>query len=145
MTPLSGFFRTPRPRRCRLIEAALFLGLVRVGLAVLPFNQARRTAAVMSRALRWFRRPTAADDLEELSSAVEAVARIMRRTTCLARALAVQALAESHGCPAVVCVGVRRGVHGEFAAHAWVQRQTAAVAPAPEGYRTLATFERLWP
>jgi hypothetical protein len=67
--------------------------------------------------------PARRDDVERLSWAIDRAARLMlRRPTCLVRALALVRLLGADGIDgAVIRVGVRRTRAEGFMAHAWVE------------------------
>ena len=118
MRSLHKFARLPAADRRLLVEAALLLGALRVGLWLLPFRLVRRMADRVSAGV--------AGDIGQLSVeriawAVTAASRYLPGATCLPQALAAQALLGRHGYPAVLRIGVARGAAGRLEAHAWIE------------------------
>jgi Transglutaminase-like superfamily len=111
---------TPLQRRV-LIKASALLTLVQLGLGRLPFTFLRRAitpGAAGTRPIRSDARLYA----ETVAWAVSAASRRMPgRSTCLSRALTVQAMLAGAGCPSRLQVGVMRGPQGAVEGHAWVE------------------------
>jgi hypothetical protein len=84
---------------------------------------------------------------------VRAVGAAERRSpvgsTCLATALAAQALLARHGYAASLRIGVKRSASGEFAAHAWLVREGRVIVGGPAeaigDYTPLPEMELLKP
>lgn len=107
----------------RLLVSAIFLlGIVRLGLWLLPFQTLRRFLAGLT--------PTASKlqkseqvSVDKIIWAVRVASRyIPGRVKCLARALTTQVLLERHGYKAQLRIGVAKGEQG-LEAHAWVESQ----------------------
>ena len=101
------------------ITSALLLGVVRLGLWLLPFRTLQRLLADMTRT------PTALQiidqsSIDRVSWAVTVASRHVPAATCLTQALTTQVLLGRRGCPTTLRIGVTRGERGEFQAHAWV-------------------------
>lgn len=121
MGKLHKFFGLPPEERKLLLTAALLVGLVRVGIWLLPFRTVRRL-------LGRLRCPAAASRLsDELSSeriawAVDVAGkRIPGGGNCLVQALATLVLLDRRGRPARLRVGVAKDGQGSLEAHAWVE------------------------
>ena len=120
MNRLRKLLRLPVTDRFLLIRAVVLLGVVRVGLWLLPFKKLQRLLSqVQTRARSWnkgrFR-------TERGIWAVQVASRYALRTTCLTRALAAQVLLGFDGIPASVRIGVAKEKVGELEAHAWLER-----------------------
>jgi hypothetical protein len=117
-------------RRRLVIEAIMWLALVRVATAALPY---RRVASLLRltqsepgdvslapSAERW---PGAGrPDAEAIGWAVRAVAaRTSRLSTCLVQSLAGYLMLRRHTVPSVVYLGVGKDAAGEFTAHSWLR------------------------
>ena len=106
-----------------MTEAVMLLGLVRLSLWLLPFQIVRRVLARLMKPL------VGASDHRRRSRksivwAVEAAGRgapMVR--TCLTQALTAQVLLTRSGYPALLRIGVVRGMDGELEAHAWVESE----------------------
>jgi transglutaminase superfamily protein len=111
---------TPLQRRV-LIKASALLTLVQLGLGRLPFTLLRRSITpIAANAGRV--RSDVRQYVETVAWAVSAASRRMPgRSTCLSRALTVQALLARAGCPSRLQVGVMRGPQGAVEGHAWVE------------------------
>jgi hypothetical protein len=104
-----------------LVKATCLLAVVQLGLGRVPFTLLRRLVTRDGR------------DGDRLAGghrgfanlvvwAVTAASRrVPGRTTCLSRALTVQALLARSGHPSRLHVGVIRGKQGEVEGHAWVE------------------------
>ncbi len=128
-------WRLTLAERRLLIEAVVWLGLLRVAVAAMPY---RRTAALL--------RLTQADPCEEpvtadredgagsrgagvagdrstaIGWAVRAsAARAPWHSTCLVQSLAGSTMLRRHGLAGVVYLGVARDEGGEFIAHSWLR------------------------
>jgi hypothetical protein len=142
MKLLRSFIRLPATQRWLLIRAALLLGVMRLGLWLLPFQMLRRLLA------RFALGPTRVPDTDGFSRArvvwaVETAARHMpSASTCLTQALVAQTLLERRGYPAVVYIGVVRDDRDELQAHAWVKSEGEVVIGGSqlERYTPLATL-----
>jgi hypothetical protein len=120
-----------RERRL-LAQAAFWLVAFRLGLLLLPFLVVRRVAspAVGS--------PSAAGSApERMSWAVAAVANRLPGTTCLPRALALNAMLRRAGFAAELQIGVARDDAAPLRAHAWVTCNGCAIGEESLGYRVL--------
>ena len=100
-----------------VIEAAALLLAVRVCLPLIGFDRLRT-------ALQWLR-PAALRPRDRVVWAFKAVARRIPSASCLAEALAMDALLRRHGHAFALRIGVRAGDrdgrHGPLDAHAWVE------------------------
>jgi hypothetical protein len=114
---------SPTERRL-LIQAIMWLGLLRVAVLILPY---RRVA--------WLLRLTQSDasevslassgggrDADTIGWAVQAVAaRTSKLSTCLVQSLAGYVMLRRHDMPSVVYLGVAKDAKGEFIAHSWLR------------------------
>ncbi len=120
MQRLRKFFRLSLADQLFLLRVALLLGLVRLGLSLLPFPTLRRL-------LGRFARPACAQPADEtallrVTTAVEITSRrVQGRITCLTRALVTHMLLLRRGYPAELRIGVAHGADGKLEAHAWVE------------------------
>ena len=106
---------SPADRRL-LIRAAWLLGMVRLGLWLLPFARLRRLLAKA-------RRATCSVPMDKVTWAVSVMGRYIPVATCLAQALATQALLVRCGHPASLRIGVARSKGRQLQAHAWVESE----------------------
>jgi hypothetical protein len=143
MEHLPKFLRLPTAERRLLIKAALLLEAIKLGMKLLPFRTLRRlTSLVAGTPVR----PRCADhpSAERVAWAVEVASRHTPGVkSCLAQALAAQVLLARCGYPALLHIGVTRGVQGQFQAHAWVETEGKVVIGGSElgGYAPLAILE----
>jgi hypothetical protein len=123
-------FRALRPGDRRLvIEAAVLLAVVRIGLSLIPFQTLRRVldyyAGSRGGAVGSSNEPTA-----RVAWAVTSVARRWpRATTCLIEALAADAMLRRRACASEIRFGVRppSGPASRLDAHAWVEQNGVVV------------------
>lgn len=127
MRRLRSFLALPPRERRLLIKAAFLLGMIRLGLRLLPFrvllrllNQAART-------------PIGLPDADHFSPdrigwAVRTAGLYMLSVKpCLVEALAAQVLLARRGYPARLRLGVAAGERGKVRAHAWVETDGSVV------------------
>ncbi len=110
-----------------LLGTFVWLGLVRLGLWLLPFGTWRRLLASVSRA-----NPVGAKQGSPTAGkivwAVDAASRYMPGgAKCLARALTAQVLMSRRGYSPQLRIGVAKGEEGQLEAHAWVESQGQVV------------------
>ncbi|MDJ0795941.1 MAG: lasso peptide biosynthesis B2 protein [Calothrix sp. MO_167.B12] len=123
MKRLSKFLSLTHTERQLFMQAFVLLGLVRLGLWLLPFETLRRLLVIINQAnplgLRQYSPTT--------DQIVEAVNRSSRylpgNAKCLARALTTQALMNRCGYSPELRIGVAKGEQGQFEAHAWIESQ----------------------
>jgi hypothetical protein len=120
MNRLRKFFRLPASERLLLVRAITLLAVVRIALWLLPFKTLQQISAklvpVFAASRKESRCPT-----ERLVWAVQVASGYIPRATCLAQALAAQALLGLAGVPASVRIGVAKEMAGSFEAHAWLE------------------------
>jgi Transglutaminase-like superfamily len=130
MRRLRTFLLLPSTERNLLISAALWLGLVRLGLWLLPFQSIRRL-------LKHYRQPSGrwskAGPIspEQIAWDVTVAAHYIPNT-CLSRALATHALLERAGFSAYLRIGLAKKRSGQLEGHAWVESQGKIVIGALE-------------
>ena len=104
MNRLRKFFRLPASERLLLVRAITLLTVVRIALWLLPFKTLQQISAklapVFAASRKESRCPTA-----RLVWAVQVASGYIPRATCLAQALAAQALLGLAGVPASVRAG----------------------------------------
>ena len=116
-----------------LAASVLLAGALRLGLWLLPFG-------VLRALLAWLVPTQPARPEEQLAPdrvawAVMVASRYVPRATCLAQALATQALLRRAGCPARLQLGAARSERGQFEAHAWVESRGRVVIGGPAAGR----------
>jgi len=98
----------------------ILLGVVRLGLQLVPFSTLRKLLFKLTSLLRNLGK----DFSEEyLVWSVAVVSPYVPKTTCLAQALAAQLLLQRAGHQARLHIGVNYGIGGRIEAHAWVESQ----------------------
>jgi hypothetical protein len=127
MEHLRKFLRLPTVERRLLIKAALLSEVIKLGMQLLPFRTLRRLISLVADAPM---KPRHADYLlaERVAWAVEVASwRAPGVKSCLAQALTTQVLLARRGYPALLHIGVLRGEHEQFQAHAWVETEGGKV------------------
>src|SRR4051794_30770730 len=119
MRRIARFLRRPPGERLLLVQALVWVTLVRLGLTLLPFRKLQRLLAPLLRPRR-APIPHAAQQAPFISYAVKRSARYVPRATCLTQALAAQLMLARRGLPSRLQIGVARSSAGEFSAHAWL-------------------------
>jgi len=118
MTRLNKFLRLPFSEKILFIKAWILLGIIRLGLSLLPFITLKNVLRLIG--------PSIAGADEQLSEdqlvwAVATASRYIPKATCLTQALAIQLFLKQSGREAHVHIGVDRGEGGRLDAHAWVE------------------------
>jgi hypothetical protein len=118
--------KTPRARRRLLWQAVILAGATRALLRLLPLARLRPTLAFLAERIVPARCHAEEDEI------VRALAAVNRRLggTCLANALAAQALLQRYGYPVTLRIGAS-WKDGNFAAHAWIERNGDIVVGGP--------------
>jgi hypothetical protein len=121
MRRLSKFLALPAGDRRLLVEAALLLGAMRLGLRLLPFRTLWR---LLERAPRPSTGFSTADPIApgRIAWAVSVASPyVLGVRPCLPQALAAQLLLVRRGFAARLRLGVARGDRGQVRAHAWME------------------------
>jgi transglutaminase superfamily protein len=145
MRKLHRFLRLRLSDQCLLVEAALLLGLVRLGLRVLSFRTLWRLVTRFSGRVPWAP-GTASFQADRITWAVSITSPyVLGVRPCLAQALAAQLLLVRRGLPALLRVGVTRVGQGPVQAHAWMETDGRVVVGGPrselERYTPLLALE----
>ena len=121
MRRLRRFLARPAADRRLLIEASLYLGVLRLGLKLLPFQTLLTLLNLMPRT-RLAPLPLDPRCAERLAWAIgTAGPYFVGSRPCLPQALAAQLLLVRRGFPARLHLGVIKGDQGEVQAHAWME------------------------
>ena len=131
MRRLRRFLALASSDRRLLFRAALWLGLVRAGLWVLPFQDLldRLMSPVPGRESS----PAAPVAADRIGWAVLTASRyVPGARACLPRALATTILLRRAGLPAQLRLGLARGEDGRAEAHAWVESEGRVIMGADE-------------
>ena len=133
---------SPDERRL-LIVSAFLLAAIRTGMWLLPFESLYRLTARsglktagLSKADR--------RSIESVGRAVKIASRYMP-ATCLTQALTTMVILKRLGHPALLRIGVSKGVEGKLRAHAWVESQGSVVIGELadlSGFSVLPSLER---
>ncbi len=106
-----------------LLKSFILLGLVRLGLYLLPFTTLRRALVSISRVTS-SRQEINQTEVAKLIWAVNQSSRYMPGgVKCLARALTTQVLMSRRGYPSELRIGVAKSESGQLEAHAWIESQ----------------------
>ena len=129
MKRLRKFLTLPATDRRLLVEAALFLAAIRLGLRLLPFRTLWR---LLDRAPC----PSVAAGLfspDRIAWAVSVTSPyVLGVRPCLPQALAAQLLLVRRGFPARLRLGVAKGDRGQVRAHAWMETDGRVVTGGSE-------------
>ncbi len=133
---LRGFLHLSWTDRFVLLQAALLVGVVTLGLRVTTFRALQRLLDRRAGPPR--PRPAEADEAirDKVVWAVRVGSRFIPGATCLPQTLAVQALLRRRGysVPTRIRIGVAKRDQGELAAHAWVENHEQIVIYDPEDH-----------
>ena len=130
----SRFAGLPSDERGLLVLSAALLVLARTGLKLAGVSRTRRAVASLS--VRRGIEPARQAELVRFAAAV-----LPGVTSCLPRALVLEALLRAADHPAELRIGVApRGGRAVLPAHAWVEVSGVAVAEDPAAYTALPVF-----
>ena len=103
-----------------LAETTWLVGVVRVGLWLLPFSTLRR---ILRRSKRLVKTPKAGrgPSPNRIIRTIEAVSQRVPNATCLTQALAAVVLLNRYGYAANLRIGVAKTESRRLSAHAWVE------------------------
>lgn len=122
MKRLNKFLKLTSDERLLLIKAAFLLGVIRVGLKLLPFQRLRYLLAELSQPVpKWQEKEQIS--LEKVVWAIYVVSPYISGVRCLAQALATQVMLGRRSYPCELRIGFVRGKNGQMSAHAWVESQ----------------------
>lgn len=124
----------PPPLRHLLLQAALWLMVLRLAAGILPFRRLRRLQTLLTRTSP--QRPASPDKIvPQVVWAVETAGRHLPGITCYHQALTGKILLARAGCPSQLQVGVRKDAQGRLQAHAWLVSEGEIIiggdAPGP--------------
>jgi hypothetical protein len=129
---LHRFFDSPPHDRRLIVQAAVLVTLIRVGLWLLPFRLLHRILSGMVGAGPRVKAALAAtDDVDRVAQVVKAVSRYVPSATCLTQAMAAQVLLRQRGVAARLHIGVQKEDSHGLMAHAWVESQGRVVVGGP--------------
>jgi hypothetical protein len=103
-----------------LIKTWILLGLIRLGMVLLPFSTLRKLL-YRSRSILGGNNKEFPED--RLVWSVGVVSRFIPKATCLAQAITTQFLLQQAGHQARLHIGVTEAEKGGLKAHAWVESQ----------------------
>ncbi|MBE9038101.1 lasso peptide biosynthesis B2 protein [aff. Roholtiella sp. LEGE 12411] len=140
MKRLGKFLNLTNSDRHLLINTFILLGLIKIGLWLLPFQRLLQLLSTISQtSLK--SQEIQRTDLGKIVGAVNVSSRyIPGGVKCLARALTTQVLMTRYGYSPELRIGVAKKEGGKLEAHAWVESQGQVVM----GYlRELSSFTPL--
>jgi hypothetical protein len=130
MSRLRKFLVISPAERRAVVGAAVLIGVVRMGLLLLPFRNLRQLLSLVSQGRTRHPLP-----VEQVTWAVATAARrLPGQNTCLVQALAAQTLLARHGHVTELRIGVARRGEG-IEAHAWLERDGQPVLGEPDRLR----------
>ncbi len=141
MERLRKLLRLPWKDRLLLLQSALLLIAIRLGLRVASFHSLQR---MLERGAPGREAQATGAEIDRVGWAVRVASYFLPGTTCLPQALAVQALLTRRGSRTRVRIGVAKRGQGQLAAHAWVEDEEQRVIYDPEdrsGYEPLPPLE----
>jgi len=128
---LRRFLALPATEQRLLLKAAIVLGVIRLGLNVLPFSTLWWLLTLSPRASSELS-ATRHGSPDRVAWAVAVASPYMLGVRpCLTQALAVQLLLRRRGYAACLRLGVAKGERGQVEAHAWVETGGKVVIGGP--------------
>jgi hypothetical protein len=140
---LRRFSALPAAAKGDFVRAALLLPLIRLSLWLRGFRATQKSLQARgSRGVARLPEALATSEVQRVCRMVLAAGRhSLMRSTCLERSLALWWLLARRGITSQLRIGARKS-DGQFAAHAWVERNGEAIGE-PEGtHLHYAAFER---
>jgi len=144
LTPLKSlrrFVSLSWHERRVLTEVVIRVLIARVAISTLPF---RRIAPVLGRPRAVSRASPLPEQQHMIDTLAWATAAVERRfpRTCLAQAIAANAILKRHDIPRTVYLGMKKDTEGDWSAHAWLRcgGQILTGGPDTEGFAVVMTF-----
>src|SRR5437762_3453984 len=122
MRRLLKFWRMPSAERVLLCKSLALVIAVRLGLWLIGFHTLRAWLAKLTRRQSAVQ-PRRDIDTAKVIWAVQAVSRCVPCASCLTQALSTKVLLDRRGQAVNLRIGVAKGPHGQFQAHAWVEQK----------------------
>ena len=138
---LVKWWHLPPLERGLVIEMALTMGMIRVGLKMLSLNKLKKTLDWMARSFPG-QEPVDDQYREQVVWAATTLGRSMLADQpCLTQALAVQMYYQRMNIPAELCIGVAKENNERLLAHAWIESDGQVVIGGSE--QVLEQYTRL--
>jgi hypothetical protein len=120
MRRIKKFLRLSYEDKLLIVEAAVMLSAVTVGLFFLPFNY------FVKQIYRFEKKSNNIAHLKKIRSdrvawAVKSVGRYVPYARCLSQALTVKILLLNRDCPVQLRIGVTKSIENRIMAHAWIE------------------------
>jgi hypothetical protein len=119
------------------------LGIIRVGLWLLPFQTLRNILAKFTPVPGSSQATANSETVKKIVRTVRSLSHYIPRATCLTQALAVTVLLSRRGQPASLQIGVSKGERGRLEAHAWVEIQGRIVIGKQSNHSRYAVLSSL--
>ena len=116
MKRIRKFLQLPSTDQRLLVMSAFLIGIIQIGLWLLPFQTVRRLLATMAQGTRVTNRVI----VDRVVQAVSTAGRYLA-ATCLVQALVAQVLLARRGHQASLRIGVVKNGGGQLEAHAWIE------------------------
>lgn len=120
MKALGSFYQLPRHEKRLLISALFLLGTVRVGLWTTSFLRLRVLLEALPKDT-FPLRSNLRSDPNRISWAVAKAGHVVPHSTCLSRALAIQAMLRGQDIKSSLNIGVAKAGEQQVVAHAWIE------------------------
>ena len=140
MKRVSKFFHLPSVEKRLLFRVWILLGLIRLGLGMLPFLTLKD---LLTRVGPMLAGENEKFSVERLAWAVGVASRFVPKATCLAKALAMHVLLQQAGHEVFLHIGVTNNEEGNLKAHAWIESQGRVLIGGSDlnSYTPLLTME----
>jgi hypothetical protein len=131
MKRLRKFLHLTSGDRRLLVNTALLLGAIRLGLRLLPFRTLQRVLIRLAHAPAGSH-GTKQSSVDRLVWAVSVASHYVPKATCLTQALAAQVLLGRRGYLTQLRVGVAKDEEGQLEGHAWLESQGKVIVGGGE-------------
>lgn len=147
MRTLLRFLKSPSSEKWLQINVLFTLGIIKLGLLLLPFRRLYNVVARFSH-YKIDRDTREKIPLENIINVIDrASRRFLGANSCFPQALTGKVLLERHGYPVQVRLGVKQAEKSKLIAHAWLEKDGEVIIGGPksliESYTPLTDLEKV--
>jgi hypothetical protein len=143
MNRLAKFARLPGPDRLLFLEAALWLGIARLAILLIPFRQIAPFLGKHMTESPQSIVPAHRGLAERVCWAIKTASRhVPWESKCLAQVIAVKGMFRLRGIPSTIYLGLAKEEEEKLIAHAWLRTGDVTVVGTPpiDQFKVVSTF-----
>jgi hypothetical protein len=143
MNRLAKFARLSWPDRLLFLEAALWLGIARLAILLIPFRWIALLLGKHMAESPVSMEPTHRSLAEHVSWAIRTASRhVPWKSRCLVQAMAVKGMLRLRGIPSTIYMGLAKDEDDNLKAHAWLRSGDMVVVGTPgvDRFSVVSTF-----